>query len=99
MATLYITEYKFIGESARGHLMQMPTGGTVAAQTVTPDANGELSAAFNDDTEYVRLCADVAIKVGFGSAPVIGDAGAYLPANTIEYFAVASGNKLIAATV
>lgn len=99
MPTLYITEYQYIGRSAEAHEMQIPNEPPLATQTTTPDADGDLSSAFNSGTAFVRLCSDTAIKVGFGAAPVLADAGTYLPANVVEYFAVPPGYKLISATI
>lgn len=49
------------------------------------------SSAFNAITTIVRLCADTACYVAFGTAPVATSASRRIPAGVVCYFRVPKG--------
>lgn len=49
------------------------------------------SATFNDNTRLVRLCADEACRVAFGTTPTAGATSMKLQAGSTEYFGVPGG--------
>ncbi len=49
------------------------------------------------DSTVVRLASDIGLKIAFAADPTASAAGgSFLPANTIEYLALNSGDKLAA---
>lgn len=96
--TVYVTEYKSAGADGNLQQVQIAKEPALTGQTVTPDATGVQSSAFNASTTIIRVATDAAVLVGAGSSPAGADAHAYLAAGTAEYFAVVGGHKLIAKT-
>lgn len=97
--TVYITEFEDAGDDHSRHLLQIPQTPEQTAQTVTPDANGVLSAAFSARTGIVRICSDADVLLAFGSSPAGADAKTYLPTGIVEYFSVNPAEKVICKTV
>lgn len=54
------------------------------------------TAAFGNNIEYVRVVADAAVHIEFGTNPTATSSTIYLPADDIEYFKVSGGEKLAA---
>ena len=97
MATLYIREYKEQTIDGDGHVL--PAGyedGNCTGQTVSYTTSTQ-SSAFATNTTFIRVVADASAYLDFGSNPTAttGD-GVYLPADTVEYFRVNSGDKVAA---
>lgn len=96
MATLYITEY-----AAGGALASSPTGGNLTVprepgtdQTPVTFTTAAASAAFGATTRFVRLQADAACHVQFGSSPTATANHQPLNADTEYFRAVAAGDKV-----
>jgi DUF917 family protein len=98
MTTLYITEGRLAGA---GGLQGTPMMGMpkVAGQTVAIGATTVQSAAFNANTQIIRLESDVVCSVEIGGAnPVATAASQRMAAGVPEYFAVTPGDKLAVIT-
>jgi hypothetical protein len=67
-----------------------------AEQRVATGAAHELSNAFGGATQIVRLYCTEDVYLAFGPTPEATNQSLFLPAETIEYFGVAPGEKLSA---
>lgn len=99
MTTLYITEYENICRDDSGLPAQIATEPAIANQTVSIGGTSAQSAAFNTETKFVRLYADVACCVSFGANPTSTNAKTALPVGSPEYFGVTPGHKVAVITV
>jgi hypothetical protein len=85
MALLYITEYADISEN-------VGLEPALVIQTVSFTGTAGTSAAFNENTRYVRLNADANACVLFGTAPTAVTArDTRIAAGAAEYFKVDRG--------
>lgn len=91
MAKLYITEYVRTGRSARGGVVDFPEESPIATQVVTFTGTAATSAALNSKTTFVRVVADAAACVAFGTNPSAVGTDPLLPANSPEYRGVPEG--------
>lgn len=95
MSNLSITEYSGVGESLTGIKIQAGKEPAVTTQNVSYTTTSTQSSAFNASTRVVRIVADAASRVLFGSNPTATAGGTTLiPANTPEYFSVNAGDKV-----
>lgn len=94
MAILYITEYAELDIGPAGRVGQMPKEPPLAEQVVAITAASVQSAAFNAKTRFVRIHADAAAEVLFGTNPtaVVNTAGR-MGAGQTEYRSVIDGVK------
>lgn len=69
--------------------------GGATIETVTPSGtSAATTAAANAAQNVCRVTTDTAIYVAFGATPTASSsAGLYVPAGSVEYFRVSSGNK------
>ena len=99
MATLYITEFHNQVVDSNGRPLtgrgQLPA---VAEQTVAIGAGSVVSAAFNSQTTFIRVCSDAVCSIVAGAAPTATPNNMRLPANSPDYFAVKAGQKLAVIT-
>ncbi len=93
MPTLYIAEFANIGRD-QGQGVQLTPLAPLTEQTVTIGGSSAQSAAFNADTNFVRLCSDSVCSIAVGPNPTATVANLRLPANTPEYFQVVAGQKI-----
>lgn len=99
MATLYISEYRFIAyvplngayTQAPGQAPQEPA---LVEQTVGITGSSTQSAPFNVYTALVRVHCDAVCSVAFGTNPVAATNMKRLAANQTEYFGVTPGQQL-----
>jgi len=70
-----------------------------AEQILTPGAGSTQSAAFKNNTMYVRLFTDTACGIEFGTNPTAGANSPRIAANGTEYFAVPQGQAYKIATI
>lgn len=97
MATLFVCEYNVESWSAPVALPASPEP-AVATQKIT-FTTSTASAAFGATTRYVRVIADADFYFAFGAAPTAATtSGAFMKANTVEYFRVNPGDKVAAVT-
>ena len=65
-----------------------------STEKVTSSGTSAQSAAFADNIYYVRVVADAACHIEFGSNPTATTSKVYVPADDIEYFKVSHGEKV-----
>jgi hypothetical protein len=65
-----------------------------STEKVTSSGTSAQSAAFADNIYYVRVVADAACHIEFGSNPTATTSKVYVPADDIEYFKVSPGEKV-----
>ena len=66
-----------------------------STEKVTSSGTSAQSAAFADNIYYVRVVADAACHIEFGSNPTATTSKVYVPADDIEYFKVSPGEKVL----
>lgn len=88
MATLNVTEFQ--DGAVLGSKVQAAGVGSKISQNVTFTTTTQ-SSAFAETTTLVRVIADAACYVDFGTNPTAAAGDIYLPANTAEYFGVPKG--------
>jgi hypothetical protein len=89
MATLNVTEFAEV-EGARGQRVPLVSGSAAISNNVT-FTTSTASDAFDATTGVVRVVADAACYIMFGTDPTAASGDIYLPANSVEYFAVPVG--------
>lgn len=99
MATLYITELNYIGKDANGANVQAAAVPPVAEQVVAIAGASAQSAALNVSTNMVRLMADAACSVKFGSNPTATATSMRLAADAGEYFSIPAGQSFKVAVI
>jgi hypothetical protein len=65
-----------------------------STEKVTSSGTSAQSAAFADNIYYVRVVADAACHIEFGTNPTATTSKVYVPADDIEYFKVSPGEKV-----
>ena len=99
MGTMYISEYKEIGQGEYSHGVQVPVEGEdTVYQAITTSGAAAPSAAFSPGKKLVCITVTTACFLTFGETPVAvdGDNGAYIPANVPRCFAINAGMKVSA---
>ncbi len=87
-----VTQFCFT--TAEGILPAAYNGGSVWEVKTPAGASAATTAAATATQNLCRVATDTAVYVAFGAAPTASStAGFYLPANAVEYFRVASGDK------
>ncbi|MFA5897882.1 MAG: hypothetical protein WC829_02090 [Hyphomicrobium sp.] len=95
MATLYISEYAYIGGGANGAYIGVAPEPPLAEQALAISGTSNPSAAFNAATWFIRVHTDAICSILVGSGtPVATGVKKRLPADHTEYFAVTPGHKL-----
>jgi hypothetical protein len=97
MATLYIAEYAALAGTGN-YPVQSPFTPPIAEQTVAIGASSAQSAAFNKNTNFVRLHTDAICSVAFGANPTATTSNARLAANQTEFFGVVPGQLVATIT-
>ncbi len=77
-----------------GGLIQMVSYPGLAAQPVDFTAGVTASSAFNASTRIIRVCLDTTAYYKIGTAPTATTSDEMIPANSPEYFAVQSADKI-----
>lgn len=92
MGTLNIVEFDQIFEACA------PNGPPIASQNLTTNVStsAAIASALDSDTKLVRLRADEAMYIDFGTAPVAAAGNLVLDANQAEYIALEGGTLKIA---
>ena len=100
MATLYVTEGRIAAAGSLGPIEVMAMPAIVTGNNVTISGSSVQSAAFNINTQVVRVEADAvcSVKIG-GTNPTATAADMRIAANAPgEYCAVNPGDKLAVIT-
>lgn len=100
MAKLYISEYKAMAKiQSSKEDIAAPNEPALVVQTPVVIGAGSLqSAAFNEETRFVRIHTDAICSVKFGANPTATADEARLAANATEYFGVVPGQKIAVIT-
>ena len=87
MATAKISEYANLAQDQSGKVVPVAGEPAIAVQEVTYTST-TASAAFNEQTRFVRIIADAKAHYEFALVPTAAATDAYLPIDTPEYFGV-----------
>lgn len=87
MAKLIITEYVHLAKDASGNAVLAGKEPAITVQSVTIGAETD-SNALNGLTRFVRLHAEAACHIAFGSSPTAAQDGTKLALDQTEYFGV-----------
>lgn len=93
MANLYIGEAERLWRDGTGHIVPVFPGPPVASQKVS-FTTATQSAAFNSRTRVLRLYADAACHIAFGSNPTATASSERFAADTEYFRAVQPSDKL-----
>jgi len=85
MSSCIITEGRTLGKY-EGQVMR-PTVSQIVSYTVAA-----YSAALEAETNFIRVISDADVHIAFGAVATASDLR--IPANTVEYFAVAGGEQV-----
>jgi len=89
MATLYITEFTFLGKDGANDVVPAVALPPIAQQTRTVSGTSAQSSALNAQTQMIRLATDTACFIETGSSnPTATVAKMPLFAGQCEYFTV-----------
>lgn len=91
MAILTISEHSTLPLDVNSkplYIMANP----LAVAAYTPSATSAQTTAFNANTKYVRLATDVAVHVTYAATATTSHD--WLPAGSVEWFAVSGGGQL-----
>lgn len=94
MANGYITEFASMIKAPSGDAVQAGSLDNATVQAPVSFTTTTQSAAFAATTRFVRVQADAACFIAYGSNPTATASGIPLAADMPEYFAVSSGNKI-----
>lgn len=92
MAKLYVSEYSRCTYDSTAHTT-FPEGPPLAQYVLDTTAT-HLSATFQAETRFIRLCADGVVSFAIGAAPTATTSNERLPANWIEYIGVVRNSGL-----
>lgn len=95
MATLHIAEFTAMPKDANGSVLQIGKMPPLTTQVVTYTTTTQ-SSAFNAETRFIRVIASAAAHLVFGSNPTATNTAPWVPASTVEFFAVVPGQKVAA---
>jgi hypothetical protein len=90
---VYITEHGF-PRIFNGNPLPVAELPPLVTQKLTNSATSVQSAAFNAATRMIGVHADAVVSISIGTNPTATTNDRRLPANTTEYFFVASGQRL-----
>lgn len=94
---LDITEYSQMATDGAGRLL--PAGKEPGRQQqVAIGGASAQSAAFDGQTQFVRLHTDAACRIAFGSDPTAAATTARMAAGSTEFFGVKPGHKVAVIT-
>lgn len=99
MAKVYISEYSKIASDGSG--TRLPAGKEPSIVEQTPVAIGAASvqsAAFDEETRFIRIHTDAICSIAFGSNPTATSNSKRLAANQTEFFGVKPGDKVAVIT-
>lgn len=99
MTYLYISEFALAGHDANGKVAQVAHQPAVADQRISISGTSAQSAALNSSTALVRVQADVACAITFGTDPTATSSSTPLAADAAEYFTVPIGGSLKIAAI
>ncbi len=94
-STLYLSEFADSGNARSGAQMQMGTQPAIRLQKIPYSGGSSVqSAAFHENTRFVRVCVTSDCHLDFGLDPVATTNHTPMFSNTVEYFSIRPGDKL-----
>jgi len=93
MADIFISEYQRLARDIDGNVIAAGKEPAIAEQTVAIGTETD-SAAFNELTTLVRIHAEAACCLLFGTAPTAAITKKRMAAGATEYFGVLAGHKV-----
>lgn len=97
MAVIYIAEFQGLGMPV-GNLVQSTQWPPITQQTVAIGGASVQSAAFNANTNVIRINTDAICSIAIGDNPTATATTARMAANQTEYFSVYPGQKVAVIT-
>ncbi len=94
MAILDITEYQELSTAGRGHLIPAGQEPAILNQQVAIGPASTQSAAFRDNTRFVRVHSDVTCRIAVDANPTASSASMRMSAGGTEYLGVYPGLKI-----
>lgn len=98
MAILDITEYKEQAGALGRTVLPAGQEPSMLNQQLPITISSQKSAAFNEQTNFVRVQTDAACRIVFGNEPTASSSSMRMPANATEYFGVKPGQKIAVIT-
>lgn len=98
MATLYITEYAYMGQVPNS-AAQIPQEPPIAEQTVAIGVSSAASSNFNSKTRFIRVHTDAICSVSVAIGPTATAAKGRMAANQTEYRGVPEGGQYAIAVI
>lgn len=93
MADIFISEYNRLARDVDGNVIPVGKEPAIVEQTLLIGTETD-SAAFNEQTMLVRIHAEGACCLLFGSAPTAAITKKRMAAGATEYFGVVPGQKV-----
>lgn len=97
MATVYIAEFQVI-QDIGALIAQIASAPPVAEQTIAIGGASVSSAAFNYNTNVIRVTTDAICSIAIGVTPTATATTMRLSADHVEYFGVRPGSKIAVIT-
>lgn len=98
MAKLYIAEHMEVATSGNGRTVMIGKEPVIAEQTVAIGGTSTQSAAFRNETKFIRVHCDVICSIAIGSNPTATASMRRLAAGQTEFFDVTSATKIAVIT-
>lgn len=93
MSTVSVTQFSAVGSVSNGSLM-CPQTPFISTEDINASTVSAQSAAFDSQTRFVRILSDANVRVRFGSNPTATATDMPIRANSPEFVAVVSGDKI-----
>ena len=94
MATMYVSEFNFIGGTGNRPVQGVQTPPIAEQIVAIGGSSAAVTNAFNANTNSVRIAVDTTCSIAFGTAPVATTGNMRLAGNQTEYFTVIPGSKV-----
>lgn len=96
MSKLWITEYAALAVDSKGNIVAVGLEPAVDKQLLDYAGGAQLSAAFNERTNFIRVNTDANAHINIGPGTPTTATVAYprMTAGATEYFGVKPGQKL-----
>ena len=93
MSYLYVEEFSILPVLDSGEALQAARQPALTTQKIDFSGGAAASAAFNRETNYVRLHTDAVCSYAFGTAPTATVSYPRMAAGQTEYFVVPKGQS------
>ena len=94
-----ITEYATLARDNLGNTIAAGVEPSAVVQQITASGvSAACGADFNENTRFVRVHTDVAVRIAFGKTPTAAATSQRMAAGATEYFGVTPGVRMAAIT-